>query len=170
MSNQMYEIEHKYLVDLAEWNYRDYRYDTIEQAYISTSPVIRIRRQNDNYILTLKGEGMVKHPEYELPLSKEQYQNLCPKAEGYVIKKRRYFIPYSYSGKEYTIELDIFEGDFEGLILAEVEFTSEKEAADFIGPKWFLENVTFDKRYHNSFLAKHGNPFFKENISRKGDF
>lgn len=151
-----YEIEFKYLVDIDSVNYRDFPFVSIEQAYISTNPVIRIRRFQDSYVLTIKGDGEVKHVEYELPLSLEQYQNLTFKAEGFLIQKKRYKIPYLFMGKEYTIELDIFEGDFEGLVLAEVEFSSEKEALAFIPPKWFLENVSYKKEYHNSYLSQHG--------------
>lgn len=156
MQHHNYEIEHKYLVDLSEVDYLSYPYDLIEQAYISTSPVIRIRRCSENYILTVKGSGMVKHLEYELPLSAEQYRNLAIKAEGHKITKKRYYLPYLLGDKEYTIELDIFTDTFAGLVLAEVEFTSEAEAQNFIPPQWFLENVSHRMEYHNSYLSTHG--------------
>lgn len=151
-----YEIEYKYLVDLSQINYDSFPFSEIEQAYISTAPVIRIRRIDNDYILTIKGGGQVKRLEYELSLSAEEYAGLLPKIEGYRIQKRRYRIPYLFSGKEYTIELDIFQGSFAGLVIAEVEFASEAEAKAFQPPAWFRQNVSLDPHYHNSFLARHG--------------
>ncbi len=159
MNSSHYEIEYKYLVDPAQIDYQKFPYAQIEQAYIHTSPVIRIRRMNDDYILTVKSSGMVKHIEYELPLTAAEYTALAQKAEGYFIQKKRYYLPYFWSGKEYVIELDIFEGCFTGLILAEVEFASEEEAAAFQPPAWFLKNVSHEPQYHNSFLAKHGSTY-----------
>lgn len=156
MTSSHYEIEYKYLVDLTQVDYEKFPFTEIKQAYISVSPVIRIRRMGGDYILTVKGSGEVKHLEYELPLTAEQYAGLLPKAEGWPIQKRRYRIPYFFAGKEYTIELDIFTGVFAGLILAEVEFASEAEAAGFQPPAWFLQNVSHESRYHNSFLAARG--------------
>lgn len=153
---EQYEIEYKYLVDLSRCPYQNYPFHQIEQAYISTAPVIRVRRRDDDYILTVKSSGLVKHLEYELPLSADEYENLLLKAEGVVISKKRYLIPYAYAGKDYTIELDIFEKALDGLVIAEVEFSSLEEAEAFTPPTWFLENVSTDRRYHNSYLSEHG--------------
>ena len=73
------------------------------------------------------------------------------KADGNVIRKRRYLIPIE-SGL--TIELDLFAAPFEGLILAEVEFPSEEEANAFLPPAWFGEEVTWSTEYHNSTLSQ----------------
>lgn len=154
--NANYEIEYKYLVDLSKIDYQNFPFAEIEQVYISTAPVIRIRRMDHDYILTVKGGGKVKHLEYELPLTAAEYAGLLRKAEGYPVQKRRYRIPYLFAGKKYTIELDIFKGIFTGLVLAEVEFASEEEAAAFQPPAWFRQNVSHESRYHNSFLAEHG--------------
>ena len=72
-----------------------------------------------------------------------------------MISKTRYLIPY----ENYTIELDVFEGDLAPLVMAEVEFASKEEAYAFVPPAWFLEDVTQDKRYHNSNLSKGITPF-----------
>lgn len=151
-----YEIEYKYTVNPKEINYQNYPYDEIEQAYLSTSPVIRIRKRNKNFFLTVKGKGLVKREEFELTISSEEYNTLKAKAEGHVITKRRYLIPYRLSNHNYTIELDVFSGNLSGLFLAEVEFSREEEAKFFVPPHWFLENVSSNKKYHNSFLAKFG--------------
>lgn len=121
----------------------------IVQAYLNTDPVIRIRRENDNYYLTYKGSGLLAREEYNMPLNKEAFEHLLPKTDGIVISKTRYCIPY----EKYTIELDIFEEQLAPLIMAEVEFESKQEALDFVMPEWFLEDVTNDIRYHNSNMS-----------------
>ena len=88
--------------------------------------------------------------EYNLPLNKESYNHLKAKADGNVITKRRYLIPYD----KYTIELDIFKGAFEGLIYAEVEFDTLEEATSFTPPSWFGTDVTSNPEYTNSYLSK----------------
>lgn len=142
------EIEKKWLVniDTAPINLSDYPYLMIEQAYLNTHPVVRIRRSNDEYYLTYKGSGMMKRAEYNLPLNKESYEHMLPKADGKVLSKNRYLIPFG----KYTIELDEFLKDYKGLYLAEVEFDSETEADSFIPPVWFGKEVTNEKKYHNS--------------------
>lgn len=122
----------------------------IVQAYLNTDPVIRIRRENDDYYLTYKGSGLLAREEYNMPLNKEAFEHLLPKTDGIVISKTRYCIPY----EKYTIELDIFEDQLAPLIMAEVEFESKQEALDFVMPEWFLEDVTNDIRYHNSNMSK----------------
>lgn len=146
------EIERKFLVkelpDLSKYEYVD-----IEQGYLSTSPVVRIRKKNDKYILTYKGSGLMAREEIEAALSKEAYEHLLEKIDGYPITKRRYMIPF----ERYTIELDIFEGHMKDLIMAEVEFESVEAADVFVAPEWFGEDVTSDRRYHNSNMI-FGNP------------
>lgn len=122
----------------------------IVQAYLNTDPVIRIRREENNYYLTYKGKGLLSREEYNLPLNQESFDHLLPKADGIVISKTRYCIPF----EKYVIELDVFEDALAPLIMAEVEFESEEEAHAFIPPAWFLEDVTNDKRYHNSNMSK----------------
>lgn len=143
------EIERKFTINELP-DLSNYSYKKLTQAYLNTDPVIRIRRENDEYVLTYKGKGLLTREEYNLPLNKESFEHLLPKADGLVISKTRYLIPY----ESYTIELDVFEGDLSPLIIAEVEFDSEKEAHSFIPPAWFDKDVTQDKRYHNSNLSK----------------
>lgn len=147
------EIERKYLVEkenLPE-NLEQFPSREIEQGYLCTSPVVRIRRQNEEYFLTYKSKGLMSREEYNLPLTKEAYEHLKPKADGIVICKTRYLIPEK---NDLTIELDVFHADYEGLLLAEVEFSSEEEANAYEAPEWFGEDVTFSSKYHNSTLSK----------------
>ena len=89
--------------------------------------------------------------EYNLPLTKDAYEHLKQKADGIVISKTRYLIPEKNG---LTIELDVFHEVYEGLLLAEVEFSSEEEANSYVAPEWFGEDVTFSSEYHNSTLSK----------------
>lgn len=146
------EIERKYLVVTPPEHYQEYPFHQIEQAYLCTEPVVRIRREDDSYYLTYKSKGLMVREEYNLPLTKEAYYHLLSKADGNILTKTRYLIPIE--GQNLTIELDIFEGKFTGLILAEVEFETEKEAKEFVAPDWFFEDVTFSGEYQNSRLSR----------------
>lgn len=94
---------------------------------------------------------MMTREEYNLPLTAESYEHLLAKADGNIITKKRYEIP---DGTGKTIELDLFEGVFSGLTLAEVEFESIEEANAYIPPSWFTKDVTMDAAYHNSNMSK----------------
>lgn len=144
------EIERKYLVKTLPENLDTYPCRHLEQGYLATAPVVRVRKDNDKYELTYKSKGLMVREEYNLPLTKVSYEHLKQKADGRIITKKRYMIPYG----AYTIELDIFENDLAPLILAEVEFATEEEANTFIAPEWFGEDVTFSKQYHNSVLSQ----------------
>ena len=147
------EIERKFLIkreNLPE-NLEQYPSKAIEQGYLCTEPVVRIRKSNDNYYLTYKSKGLLAREEYNLPLTKEAYEHLKPKADGIVISKVRYVIPEKDG---LSIELDVFEAPYEGLLLAEVEFPNEEAAHAYQPPKWFGEDVTYSTEYHNSTLSK----------------
>lgn len=144
------EIERKYLVRNLPANLTQYSHHLIEQAYLCTEPVVRIRRQDDEYILTYKGKGMLIREEYNLPLTADSYAHLLKKADGNIITKKRYLIPLSSALKA---ELDIFKGKFQGLTLVEVEFPDEAAAESFAAPEWFGEEVTWSSAYHNSTLS-----------------
>lgn len=155
------EIERKFLLKEIPANLNKYPSLFIEQGYLCYNPVIRIRRQNDEYILTYKGKGLMVREEYNLPLNKEAYARLLPKIEGSLIKKRRYIIPLkelssSCSKSGLTVELDIFEGHMSGTVLAEIEFATKEEAAAFIMPECFSEDVTANPEYHNSTMSQKG--------------
>lgn len=145
------EIERKFLIKKLPDNLTSYKARKIEQAYLCTDPVVRVRRDNDDYYLTYKSKGMIVREEYNLPLTKEAYGHLLAKADGNIITKTRYEIPEK---DDLTIELDVFEGKFDGLLLAEVEFVSEEEALGYIPPEWFGEDVSNSTKYHNSTLSR----------------
>lgn len=144
------EIERKFLVSWLPKKLEQYPKRRIEQAYLCTNPVLRIRRKDETYILTYKGPGFLTREEHEFPLTEEAYRHLLGKADGNQILKDRYEIPYEND----TIELDIFDEPFAPLVLAEVEFSSEEEALAFQAPEWFGEEVTYDPAYTNAAMSR----------------
>ena len=149
-----FEIERKFTIKHLPDGVDSYSRHIIEQAYLTTEPVIRVRREDDSYYMTYKGTGgsntSLSHEEHNLPLTKEAYETLKSKADGNIISKCRILIPYG----KYTIELDIFDEPFKPLIIAEVEFPSVGEAENFIAPDWFDEDVTERKEYRNAYLSR----------------
>lgn len=143
------EIERKFTIKKLP-DLSGHPFHRMEQGYLNTSPVVRVRKEDDTYYLTYKGKGMLAREEYNLPLTREAYEHLVQKSDGIVIRKKRYLIPY----QSYVIELDIFDAPYEDLIIAEVEFPSEEEAAAFQPPHWFDTDVTYDPHYHNSNLSQ----------------
>ena len=145
------EIERKFKVEKLP-NLQNVKKAKIIQAYLNTDsePTLRIRKYNDEYLLTYKYSKKDNEinvcNEVELTITEECFNNLLTKIEGNIIEKTRYFIN--------EIELDIFEGKYEGLILAEVEFESIEDANRYNKPNWLGEDVTKDKNYRNSYLAK----------------
>lgn len=152
----MKEIEKKYLVK--EIDIKDYKYIDIEQAYlnISPDPIIRIRKYGNDYFLTYKSKinstnNINISNEYELPINKQAYEKLRNKTEGNVITKRRYFIELE---NDLKAELDIYQGYLKGLKTVEVEFKNEDDYKYFNKPEWFEKDITKEKKYINSSLAK----------------
>lgn len=156
------EIERKFTVRNIPADLSRYPYHLIEQGYLNTNPVVRVRREENTYYLTYKGKGLLSREEYNLPLNEEAYRHLIKKADGNIIGKRRYLIPLP----PYTIELDIFLEPFAPLIIAEVEFPTEEEANAFVPPEWFLEDVTFNPAYHNSTLSSIPEEELKERLKK----
>ena len=178
------EIERKYLIDEPPAGYLEWPFHQIEQAYLCTDPTVRIRREDDDYYMTYKSRGLLAREEYNLPLTKEAYAHLLAKTDGIVLTKKRYrksldearaedagragASPESVSRNDgpedrgisrnicrgLTIELDVFEGAYEGLILAEVEFPTKEAALAFVPPSWFGRDVTFSGEYQNSRLSR----------------
>ena len=158
------EIERKYTIKKLPDNLSEYPRHHIEQAYLNVDPVVRVRKEDDEYYLTYKGRGMMAREESNLSLNEDAYYHLRSKADGNIISKTRYLIPLNHPGfKEgfptppddysLTIELDVFNPPFAPLILAEVEFGSTEAADAFVPPDWFDEEVTYCKEYHNSYMA-----------------
>ena len=96
-----------------------------------------------------------------MPLSEESFTHLLTKKDGISIEKKRYKIP----DDPYLIELDVFEGDYSGFCMAEVEFPDIEHANAYTAPSWFGPEVTMDSRFHNSSLSKRTPDQIKEFLS-----
>lgn len=155
------EIERKWLVNRAKIPFDLCAFEPfeMEQSYISFSPTVRLRNTNNtSYVLCVKSPsapGSMARDEFELPLTRQQYENLLTKIEGSIIRKTRYCVPASDG---HTMEFDVFAGEFEGLVYMEIEFPSEEEAMAYPNPEWAIKDVTHDHRYKNACLAKLGLP------------
>lgn len=154
------EIERKFLVKQVPDNLEQYKCKVIEQGYLCKNPTVRIRKSNEDYILTYKSRmGVEKSSErtakvlneVEVPLTKEGYEHLKKKVDNNMIAKRRYLIPLENG---LIAELDIFEQQLKGLAVVEVEFKNEGEANAFCAPAWFGEDVSLDNRYTNGSLSR----------------
>ncbi len=144
------EIERKYLLHQLPDDLEQYPCHKIEQGYLCTAPVVRIRKQDQDYYLTYKGGGLMVREEYNLPLTESAYLHLRQKTDGILLSKTRYLIPLDCG---LTAELDVFDAPYQGLWLVEVEFPDQESAETFLPPEWFGTDVTFSAEYHNSTLS-----------------
>ena len=143
------EIERKFLVkELPDLS--GAKSSEIMQGYVSISPEVRVRKLDDKYYRTEKGEGTVVREEREWEISSQEGEALFASVQTNVIEKTRYYIP---CGK-YTAELDIYKGKFSGLCVVEIEFPTLDEANAFVPPVWFGEDVSEKKEYRNKNLAQ----------------
>lgn len=149
------EIEKKYLIKKLPDTLNDNKRYVIEQAYLSDAPVVRVRKrvspEKCEYFMTVKSTGMFAREEVESDISEKTYNVFLQEAKGNVITKERYILPLEDGLKA---ELDVFKGVFEGVIMVEVEFPDEEAAKKFTPPDFFSDEVTFDKRFHNSNMSK----------------
>jgi adenylate cyclase len=142
------EIERKFLVDPDKLPSLPLP-SIIRQGYIPAQGItVRVRISGNQAFLTLKGRAKgLSRSEFEYPIPMEDAEQilseLCMRP---LIEKRRYLIPFG----GHTWELDIFEGDNAGLIIAEIELKAEDER--FSLPEWATKEVSHDPRYRNSSL------------------
>ena len=126
----------------------------ISQGYLNSSPerTIRVRIKGEKGFLTVKGlssESGASRYEWEKEIPVSEAAELLRLCEPGIIDKTRYLI----EADSHTFEVDEFHGENEGLVIAEIELSSEDEA--FTKPSWLGEEVTGDARYYNSMLMKH---------------
>jgi adenylate cyclase len=147
------EIEHKFLLASNDWREHVSRSIKYQQGYLSSQATssIRVRISSDRAWLNLKSATIGTHRleyEYEIPLqdANEILNNLCRKP---LIEKNRHIVIHDGN----TWEIDEFEGDNRGLIIAEIELAEIGKA--FSKPHWLGEEVTHDLRYYNNNLAEY---------------
>lgn len=130
----------------------------IDQGYLTIGAggsETRVRRKDHACTLTVKsGQGLVR-AEVEVELSAKQFGALWPATEGARIQKARRKFP---SADGHTIEVDVYAGALDGLVVAEVEFADPASAESFAAPDWFGREVTSDDAYKNRSLAVSGVP------------
>lgn len=151
------EIERKFLVG-GDFKTQAFKATPIKQGYLSSVPerLVRVRLKGDQGFITIKGkadETGLSRFEWEKEIAKEDALALLALCEPGMIDKTRYLVKNT-DGK-HTWEVDVFHGDNEGLVLAEIELDSEDDAFD--KPTWLGKEVTGDDRYYNSMLMK--NPY-----------
>lgn len=147
------EIERKFLVDPEKWAHYNQPEGTVfKQGYLvnEKGKTVRIRMAGDSGFITIKGatNGFTRN-EYEYEIPKADALELLEKFSLNVVSKTRYCV--TFKGKVW--EIDVFEGDNAGLIVAEIELDNEHET--FEKPEFLLQEVTSDARYYNSKLSTH---------------
>lgn len=152
------EVERKFLVEQVPDDLEQYPSDRISQGYLAVDPSgaqVRLRRRGYHTLLTVKsGKGLARAEE-EFLIDGPRFERLWPATEGRRVEKTRYKIPLDDG---LTLELDVFAGALQGLVLAEVEFDSVDDAHAFTPPDWLRPEVTDDRRYGNASLALRGAP------------
>jgi adenylate cyclase len=149
------EVERKFLVSEPP-NLDDADSEEIDQGYLAIGEdgEVRLRRKGERLLLTAKRGAGLSREESEVELDGEAFDRLWPLTEGRRLHKRRHVLPHE--GLE--IEVDVYAGELDGLVIAEIEFGSEEEARAFEPPDWLGEDVTGDSRYLNETLATEGAP------------
>ncbi len=156
------EIERKFLVSFVPENVEEYPHSEIVQGYLSADPEVRVRKKVTRGIkkfyrtekIVIQGSGDIKRKEDEREITEEEFNELWPVTKGKRVEKTRYEIPHG----SHTIELDVYRGNLEGLVTADVEFDSEDAAKRFFPPSWMGTDITADTAYKNQTLAVNGMP------------
>lgn len=146
------EIERKFLLKRLPDRLSQFPHEDIEQGYLAVERgrvQVRLRKKGNLCTLTYKRGNKGDREEREVTLSAEQFAALWPATEGRRLTKTRYDVPFN----PHTIEVDIYTGRHDGLVVAEVEFDDERSCRDFVPPDWFAEEVTGKSRYSNIVLA-----------------
>ena len=152
----MKEIERKFLVKSTDFIKESNVNNRIVQGYLNSNPerTVRVRIKGNKGFLTIKGKGNESGTtrfEWEKEISLFEAEALLQLCESGSIDKIRYEISIG----KHMFEVDVFSGENQGLIIAEVELSSENEF--FEQPNWLGKEVTGDKKYYNSYLSE--NPF-----------
>lgn len=147
------EIERKFLVNKEQWfaltKTPGIRYI---QGYLSidSDKVVRVRIAGDKGFLTIKGKSdTFSHPEFEYEIPAEEAGDMIRLFTTSRIEKVRTRIPFG----EHVWEVDEFQGENSGLLMAEIELEDPEEL--FEKPLWLCEEVTGDQRYYNAYLSVH---------------
>ena len=144
------EIEHKYLVTGDDYRRMACETCEIKQGFLSRVPerVVRVRVRDDKGFITIKGKGSAAaHPEFEYEVPLVDAIEMLALCEPPIIEKTRHIV--MHEGNRW--EVDEFHGDLQGLVIAELEVSSEDYRYSL--PPFVGEEVTGDPRYYNSQLG-----------------
>lgn len=152
----MVEIERKFLVLSNDFINESFAKKRIVQAYLNSNPerTVRVRIKDDKGFLTIKGKGNstgTTRLEWEKEIPIEEAEKLLDICENGIIDKIRHEVKVG----QHVFEVDVFAGENDGLLLAEIELETEDEA--FEKPIWLGKEVTNEERYYNAYLSK--NPY-----------
>ena len=153
MKNPHLEIERKFLIARLPRTLGRYPHKEISQGYLAVGrdrSHVRLRRAGRACSLTFKGASAREREEREIQLTPAQFSILWPATAGSRLTKTRYCVPW----KKLVIEIDIYHGSNEGLIVAEVEFPDRATRDSFRAPAWLGEEVTGARLYSNVRLAR----------------
>ena len=149
----MIEIERKFLVTSEDFKKEAFAKHQIAQGYLNSNPdrTVRIRIKGESGFLTIKGKnndsGTTRF-EWETEIALMEAKPLLDLCEKGILLKTRYEIQVG----KHVYEVDVFHGENEGLIIAELELSSEQEV--FEKPNWLGKEVTGDNRYYNSYISQ----------------
>ena len=148
------EIERKFLVKGSDFKAFAEKTIYIEQGYLTTESdcVVRIRIADEKAVLTIKDRNKnnsIARNEWEYDIPLEDAREMMKMCSSITIYKTRYLVPVG----KHVFEIDVFHGENEGLIVAEVELMAEDEFFDC--PDWIGEEVTTKESYSNAYLAQH---------------
>ena len=146
------EIERKYLVNSDIYLTLATEKHEVKQGYLCADGIrtVRVRMWDDTGVLTIKGRGNgVSRFEWEKQISAEDAEALFELCQPGRVSKTRYVVPLC----ELKVEVDVFHGENEGLVFAEIELPAEDY--EFTVPEWLGKEVTGDPRYYNSYISAH---------------
>jgi adenylate cyclase len=152
------EVERKFLLPAPPSGLDEHPRKHLAQGYLAIDPAgseVRIRRKDDETLMTVKtGIGLIRGEE-EFAIDRDRFERLWPLTEGRQVVKTRYFVPLADG---LTAEVDVYDGELDGLVTGEVEFPDADTALAFAAPDWLGRDVTEDPRYANRTLAVEGIP------------
>jgi CYTH domain-containing protein len=147
------EIEKKFLIKQIPQDLEQFPHKEITQWYFSdpsTGKSIRVRKIGSEYIVTRKKWHGVVRNETETKINKEEFDEMWMNVENRFLKKTRYYIPYEWK----TIELDVYK-NLHWFVTAEVEFSTKREAKQFVAPQWFDEDLSMMREATNAYIANY---------------
>ncbi|MDP5028324.1 CYTH domain-containing protein [Flavobacterium sp.] len=150
----MVEIERKFLVTNRDFISESSENFRIVQGYLNSNPerTVRVRIKGKKGYITIKGKGNesgLTRFEWEKEIAISEAEALLQLCENGVIDKTRYNVMF----ENHLFEVDVFTGENDGLIVAEIELQSENEI--FSKPSWLGEEVTSEEKYYNAYLSNY---------------